>query len=89
MIKFLEKGVLNPTDIKILVLDEADRLLELGFMDEVKQVVSFMRNDHQAMLFSVTFPHGIKALSEDLLKDPAQVTVDSQHQANAIDQFFF
>jgi len=89
LIKFLEKGVLNPTDINTFVLDEADRLLELGFMDEVYQVASFIRHDHQTMLFSATFPNGIKALSERLLDDPAQVTVDSQHQTNTIDQYFF
>lgn len=89
LIKFLEKGVLNPTDINTLVLDEGDRLLELGFMDEVNQIASFICRDHQTMLFSATFPHGIKALSEGLLDDPAQVTVDSQHQINIIDQFFF
>ncbi|MBZ0167124.1 MAG: ATP-dependent RNA helicase DbpA [Candidatus Omnitrophica bacterium] len=89
LIKFLEKGTLNPTGLTTLVLDEADRLLEMGFNEEVHTIAAFIRGPHQTMLFSATLPNGIKALSESLLNDPMQVTVDSQHQKNAIDQIFY
>lgn len=89
LMKMLEKGVLNPTSITSLVLDEADRLLEMGFIEDIYKIARFIRSEHQSMLFSATFPNGIKALSESLLSDPAQITVDSQHQSNATEQFFF
>jgi len=89
LIKMLDKGTLNPTCISTLVLDEADRLLEMGFMDDINTIAHFIPAEHQALLFSATFPHGIKTLSESLLNDPVQITVDSQHQENDIDQLFF
>jgi len=89
IIKLLDKGELNPTDIKSLVLDEADRLLEMGFNKDIHTIANFIRSDHQVMLFSATFPNGIKALSESILHDPVQVSVDSQHESNAIEQKFY
>jgi ATP-independent RNA helicase DbpA len=89
LMKMLEKGSLNPTCITSLVLDEADRLLEMGFIEDIYKIARFIRREHQTMLFSATFPNGIKGLSENLLNDPAQITVDSQHQSNAIEQIFF
>jgi ATP-independent RNA helicase DbpA len=89
LVKMLEKGAINPTSITSLVLDEADRLLEMGFIEDIYKIARFIRREHQTMLFSATFPNGIKALSEDLLNDPSQISVDSQHQVNAIEQIFF
>jgi len=89
LMKMLEKGFLNPTCITSLVLDEADRLLEMGFIEDIYKIARFIRLEHQTMLFSATFPNGIKLLSENLMNEPAQITVDSQHQSNAIEQIFF
>lgn len=87
--KLLENKTLNVDALKILVLDEADRMLELGFMDEINAIASFTPFDRQTLLFSATFPHGIKGLSASLQENAAQVTVDSQHQLNDIKQLFF
>lgn len=89
LLKMLEKGTLNPTSITSLVLDEADRLLEMGFIEDIYKIARFIRLEHQSMLFSATFPNGIKALSQNLMNDPAQITVDSQHENNTIEQIFF
>lgn len=86
--KLLEKKILSAYNIHMLVLDEADRLLEMGFMDEITAIASFTRRDRQTMLFSATFPHGIKSLSESLMKDAVQVTIDSQHEMNDVEQIF-
>ncbi|MBF0490465.1 MAG: ATP-dependent RNA helicase DbpA [Candidatus Omnitrophica bacterium] len=87
--KLLEKKSLNVNSLKVLVLDEADRMLELGFMDDINAIASFTPLNRQTLLFSATFPHGIKGLSASLQDEPAQVTVDSQHQLNDIKQLFF
>jgi len=87
--KLLETGILITSDIKVLVLDEADRLLEMGTIAEINHITSFIPVDRQTMLFSATFPHGIKTLSASLQEDAAQVTIDSQHQTGTIKQFFF
>ncbi len=87
--KLLQTGVLITSDLKVLVLDEADRLLEMGTIEEINRIASFTPANRQTMLFSATFPHGIKNLSASLQEDAAQVTVDSQHQTSTIKQVFF
>lgn len=87
--KLLEKGILIAANIKVVVLDEADRLLEMGTNAEINHIVSFTPVDRQTMLFSATFPHGIKSLSASVQEDAAQVTIDSQHETNTIKQIFF
>ncbi|MBU0467754.1 MAG: ATP-dependent RNA helicase DbpA [Candidatus Omnitrophica bacterium] len=89
IIKLFETGMLVANDIKILVLDEADRLLEMGSIEEINRIASFTPLNRQTMLFSATFPNGIKKLSASIQEDPAQVTIDSQHQINTIEQLFF
>jgi ATP-independent RNA helicase DbpA len=87
--KLLETGILITSSLKVLVLDEADRLLEMGSIKEINHIASFIPLDRQTMLFSATFPHGIKTLSASLQEDAAQVTIDSQHQTGTTKQFFF
>ncbi len=87
--KLLETGILNCVELKVLVLDEADRLLEMGTIKEINHIASFTPVDRQTMLFSATFPNGIKTLSASLQEDAAQVTIDSQHQTTTIKQLFF
>lgn len=87
--KLLEKKELNLDGLKVLVLDEADRMLELGFIDDINAIAAFSPYNRQTLLFSATFPHGIKTLSASIQDEPAQVTVDSQHQENKIKQLFF
>ena len=87
--KLLETGALITSGLKVLVLDEADRLLETGTIAEIKRIASFTPADRQTMLFSATFPNGIKTLSASLQEDAAQVTIDSQHQTGTVKQLFF
>jgi len=87
--KLLKTGILITSDLKVLVLDEADRLLEMGTVAEINRIASFTPMDRQTMLFSATFPNGIKTLSASLQEDAAQVTIDSQHQTGTIKQLFF
>jgi ATP-independent RNA helicase DbpA len=86
--KLLETKVLNVSQLKVLVLDEADRLLEMGTIAEINHIASFTPSSRQTMLFSATFPNGIKTLSASLQEDAAQVTIDSQHEMSTIKQVF-
>ena len=87
--KLLKAGMLICSDIKVLVLDEADRLLETGSIAEIERVASFTPINRQTMLFSATFPNGIRELSGSLQENAAQVTIDSQHQTGTTKQLFF
>jgi ATP-independent RNA helicase DbpA len=71
------------------VLDEADHILEMGFIKEINAIAALTPLDRQTLLFSATFPHGIKKLSAALQSDPVQVTIDSQHQNSTTKQLFF
>lgn len=87
--KFLEKGVLVVDDVKMFVLDEADRMLDMGFYEDIHNIASFLPKERQTLLFSATYPPKIEELSHNLQKNPEEVTVDTQHEENFIKQHFF
>jgi ATP-dependent RNA helicase RhlE len=70
-----ERGTINLSQIKFLVLDEADRMLDLGFIDDIKQVAGYLPPKHQALLFSATYSQSIKQLADELLDHPRRIEV--------------
>ena len=77
LIDFLEMGATNLRRVTYLVLDEADRMLDMGFEPQIRQIVSQIRPDRQTLLWSATWPREIQALARDFTKDPIQVTIGS------------
>lgn len=78
VIDHLERGSLDLTDLKYLVLDEADEMLRIGFAEEVDRILSETPQDKQTALFSATMPKAIQRITGDYLKEPVQVHVDGQ-----------
>jgi ATP-dependent RNA helicase RhlE len=70
-----ERGTIDLSRIKFLVLDEADRMLDLGFIDEIKKVAEYLPAKHQALLFSATYSQNIKQLADQLLGQPKRIEV--------------
>lgn len=89
VLKFLKKGAINLESIEFLVLDEADRMLDMGFRDEMEAIASFTPRKKQSLLFSATFPEEIESLSEVFQKNPTRISVDAKHEKNIIHQIFF
>jgi ATP-independent RNA helicase DbpA len=88
VLKFLKKGAIDLATINFLVLDEADRMLDMGFQEEMEAIISFAPKKFQSLLFSATFPDEILELSQAFQKNPKRITVDSKHEKNVIHQVF-
>jgi ATP-dependent RNA helicase RhlE len=71
----MERGRLDPRGVRVLVLDEADRLLDMGFAEQIDAIVRRLPRDRQTLLFSATMPSGIKALARAYMRDPVEVAV--------------
>jgi ATP-dependent RNA helicase RhlE len=70
-----QQGLLDLSTVEILVLDEADRMLDMGFIHDVKKILALVPKDKQSLLFSATFSDEIRELAGNLLKDPLSIQV--------------
>src|SRR5690554_2183666 len=75
LLDLIEQGIIHLKDIKYLVLDEADQMLDMGFIKDVLKIVDKTPKNRQTMLFSATMPIQIEALSKQILKDPVRIAV--------------
>ena len=71
----MNQGIIKLDQVKILILDEADRMLDMGFIHDVKRIVAKVPAERQTLLFSATMPREISALADAMLKHPAKVSV--------------
>ena len=85
----LAKETLVLDSIKTLVLDEADRMLDMGFYDEIVKIGSNMPRGKQTLLFSATFPPNIEKLAKALLNQPLTIKVDTILASNKIDEILY
>ena len=84
----LERGSLNLAAVNTLVLDEADRMLDMGFFDDIAKVVRQCAKDRQTLLFSATYPEGVDKLAAQFMRTPQTVKVQALHSAHKIRQIF-
>ena len=75
LIDHIERGSILLTDVKVLVIDEADRMLDMGFIPDVERIVSMLPARRQTLFFSATMPPEIKRLADAFLTDPKTITV--------------
>ncbi|XP_022184494.1 DEAD-box ATP-dependent RNA helicase 20 [Nilaparvata lugens] len=77
LIDFLERGTTNLKRCTYLVLDEADRMLDMGFEPQIRKIIEQIRPDRQVLMWSATWPKEVQALAEDFLNDYVQINIGS------------
>ena len=85
----LSKGTLDLSMVNTLVLDEADRMLSMGFADALRTIVKHVPNKRQTLLFSATYPKAIEVLSKNIMKEPIMAQLKSTHDNESIAQHFY
>ncbi|WP_301838661.1 ATP-dependent RNA helicase DbpA [Pseudomonas sp. JQ170C] len=85
----LSKGTLVLDGLNKLILDEADRMLDMGFYDAIADIIGQTPQRRQTLLFSATYPAGIKQLASSFMRDPQTVKVEALHADSQIEQRFY
>ncbi|MCH9741123.1 MAG: DEAD/DEAH box helicase [Epsilonproteobacteria bacterium] len=87
-----KKGKIDSFNPEIVVLDEADEMLDMGFLDEIKEIFEYIPQNRQTLLFSATMPDPIKALADEILTSPQFISVvgkDESTTNNIIEQHYY
>ena len=90
LLDHLEQRNVNLSQVGVLVLDEADRMLDMGFMPDLERIVNYLPKKRQNLMFSATFSNDIRKLARSILNDPVEITVANQNQtADTVTQIVY
>lgn len=89
LLDHLRRGSLDLSSLRTLVLDEADRMLDMGFQDDISALVAATPSKRQTLLFSATYPETIAAMSAAVQREAVEVSVDEVHGEGVIEQVFY
>ena len=86
--KHLDKKSLSLNQLNTLVLDEADRMLDMGFFDEIKQIIDCCPRKRQTLLFSATYPKEIEGLANSVMQNPHQIMIEENNELDIEQRFY-
>ncbi len=89
ILELVRKKALPLGAVRVLVLDEADRMLDMGFADDLRSILETTPKKRQTLLFSATIPQSIREISRELQRDPVDITLDDEPDETTIEQIFF
>jgi ATP-dependent RNA helicase RhlE len=78
LLKFLWRGTVSITDLEILVIDEADTMVDMGYLPDIQNILACTMNKRQTLVFSATMPENVKRLTRKMMNDPVTVQADGQ-----------
>ena len=86
LISHLNQGYVKFNQIEVLVLDEADRMLDVGFYDDIMRIISYLPKIRQTLMFSATIPFKIRSMSKHIMKNPVEITLERSKPAEGVIQ---
>jgi len=84
LISHLNLGYVNFSEVQVLVLDEADRMLDIGFHDDIMKIISYVPKKRQTLMFSATMPTKIRSLSKHIMKNPEEISIEMSKPAEGV-----
>jgi len=89
ILNHLERGTLKLDGLQTLVLDEADRMLDMGFYEDIMRIIDYTPSHRQTLLFSATYPDAIREVSDAIQNHPTDVRIEALHDDKKIKQVFY
>ena len=89
VLKHLNKESLDLSNLNTFVLDEADRMLDMGFIEEIESILAFVPKERQTLLFSATYDEDVKKVAHELLREPVLVKTTAEEVPNEIEELFY
>ena len=86
LISHLNQGYVKFNQIEVLVLDEADRMLDVGFYDDIMRIISYLPKIRQTLMFSATIPFKIRTMSKHIMKNPVEIALERSKPAEGVIQ---
>ncbi len=89
LLDHLQRGTIDLSSVEMLVLDEADRMFDMGFLPDIRRIVAHLPEDRQTLLFSATMPAAVKMLTREILHDPATVKIGEAVPVSTVSHTFY